>query len=806
MGETVLFNDHWFFKFGKAEPMCLERNKTGVAGGASALTVKEGNQPAFPQLLKALSGENAGKEIYHLIEDLEPGWKEVTLPHDWTAGQPYSHEEDGSAGYHKRGEGWYRKKFRIPEEWKRQRVHLELDGVMHSTRIWLNGCYLGNHFSGYTGFELDLTEYLWYDGQENVLLIRADNTTAEGWWEEGGGIYRNVWLKTYSSCHFQRHGVFVYTPDLSPESAVIAVEGTIENETSEEKKLCVRHEIRDESGVSIAQGSECLRCGPLEKVCCKLTLTAENPNLWEEKRPYRYTLVSCLLDADGNTLDSRETKFGIRTLIYKADGLHWNGRLVELKGVCEHQDFAVVGAALSRDILRYKLCVLREMGANAIRCAHHAASPELLELCDELGILVLNENRHFEVTREGIDDLRELIIGARNHPCVFMWCLENEEFITAGKIGENILSRLMQYARKYDPTRQITIAGQFSKENLAYMKLPDVTGFNYDYDDAQKLLNQFPRQLVMATESVSFASTRGEYEDSPEKGYCTSYDSGSYYLKLMKMADENVDFGTLGGALGTMDEGGKLLFSWRHYRYQLPKLGGVFLWTGFDYRGEPFPWYWPSKSSQYGACDRCGFPKDAFYYWKSVWTEEPMIHMLPHWNWQGKEGQKVLIEIYSNCDAVEVFVNGEALGKKSHQRGDITKFEAVYRPGEIEAVGYGGHQDVPQARHRISTAEEPFAVKLAERLRGKNQLLLEARVVDAKGRVCPWAENLLRIEATGGKLCGADNGDPSAEPQEKADRISAFHGKALFILQKTNSELEVKITSEGLISGDFQLK
>ena len=806
MREKILFNDHWQFKLGKAEPMCLERNKTGVAGGASALTVKERNQPVIPQLLKALSGENAGKEIYHLMDDLEPGWGEVTLPHDWTARQPYTREADGSAGYHERGEGWYRKKFRIPQEWSQKRVHLELEGVMRNAAAWLNGCYLGNHFSGYTGFELDLTEYLWYGNQENVLLIRADNTTAEGWWEEGGGIYRNVWLKAYSPCHFQRHGVFVYTSQLKPEAAQVVIEGTVENESPGAMRLAIRHEVRDENRKCAAEGSGDFTCETLERASHKLEVTVHNPKLWEQNRPCRYTLISTLTDADGDILDRVETKFGIRTLEYREDGLYWNGRMVELKGVCDHQDFAVVGAAMTEDILRYKLCVLREMGANALRCAHHAASPALLELCDELGILVLNENRHFEVTREGIDDLKELILGSRNHPCVFMWCLENEEFITAGPMGERILKRLLQFTRKYDPTRQITIAGQFSKENLAYMNLPDVTGFNYDYDDAQKLLDQNPRQPVMATESVSFAATRGEYEDSPEKGYCSSYDSGSYYLKLMKMADANVDFGTLGGALGTIDEGGRLPFSWRHYRYQLPKLGGVFLWTGFDYRGEPFPWYWPSKSSQYGACDRCGFPKDAFYYWKSVWTEEPMIHMLPHWNWQGKEGQKVPIEIYSNCDVVEVFVNGETLGKKSHQRGDITQFEAVYRPGEIEAVGYGGHKDKPQARHRISTAEEPFAVKLAERFRGTDQLLLEAQVVDQNDNICPWAENLLQLEAAGWELCGAENGDPSAALQEKADRIPAFHGKALFILQRTNNELEVGITSEGLISGNFQLK
>ena len=800
--ERVLFNDDWYFKLGNPGPMCFDRSKTGVAGGASTLTVKEGNCPVIPQLLKALSGENAGKEIYHLAEELEPGWQKVDLPHDWTACQSYSSEEDGSSGYHERGEGWYRKKFRVSSTWLQQRVYLELEGVMRDASVWLNGCYLGNHFSGYTGFELDLTEYLQNDCEkENVLLIRANNRVQEGWWEEGGGIYRNVWLKTCPAFHFQRHGIFVYTSQLERDSARIAVEGTVKNESDLKINLFMRHTLINEKGERVEESTGSLLCDPLETATRKWEMKVVHPQLWEEKRPYRYTLLSILSDDTGNILDQWETKFGIRTLEYREDGLYWNGRLTELKGVCEHQDFAVVGAALTKDLLRYKLCVLQEMGANALRCAHHAASPELLELCDELGILVLNENRHFEATKEGIEDLRELVLGSRNHPCVFMWCLENEEFITAGPIGEKILKRLMQYTRKYDPTRQITIAGQFSKENFQYMKLPDVTGFNYDYDDAQKLLDRYPHQPVMATESVSFASTRGEYEDSPEKGYCSSYDSGSYYLKLMKMADENVDFGTLGGALGTMDEGGHLPFSWMHYRYHLPRLGGVFLWTGFDYRGEPFPWYWPSKSSQYGACDRCGFPKDAFYYWQSVWTEKPMIHILPHWNWKDRKGQTVAIEVYSNCEEVEVLVNGKTAGKKAHQRGSITQFEVPYYPGRVEAVGY--QEGIPQVQYQVSTAGKPCAVKVRQRFSGEKQLLLEAQIVDEQENICPWAQNELHIEITAGKLYGAANGDPSSENQESPDKIEAFHGKVLFVLEKTEQAGEVHITAKGLFPGVF---
>lgn len=803
MGERILFNDNWQFHPGEVKPLNLERSKAGVVGGPSALTVREGNRPVIPELLKALSGENPGKEIYHLAEDLTSGWTEVTLPHDWTASQHCAQEEAAASGYRRRQEGWYRKKFRIPQGWEQKRIYLEAEGIMRNASVWLNGCYLKHHFSGYTGFETDLTEYLKReDEEENILLIRADNRISEGWWEEGGGIYRNLYLVARPVCHFKRHGVFVYTSELDSKKAVIALEGTAENETLSEQRLLIRHEIREESGRTVAQAVGEVTCASMGEAACQSKVTLENPRLWEESLPYRYTLISVLTDEAGTVLEEWETRFGIRSLQYQKTGLYWNGRPVELKGVCEHQDFAVVGAAVTEDILRYKLGVLKDMGVNAIRSAHHAASPLLLELCDELGILVLNENRRFEVTEEGIGDLRELVRGARNHPCVFMWCLENEEFITAGTMGVRILNRLMQITRSEDPTRQITIAGQFSKENDAYMILPDVTGFNYDYDDAARLLEKYPNQPVMATESGSFPSTRGEYEDSPEKGYCSCYDNGSYYLKLMKMADKNVDFGTLGGALGTMEEGGRLPFSWMHYHYQLPRLGGVFVWTGFDYRGEPFPWYWPTKSSQYGACDRCGFPKDAFYYWKSVWTEEPVIHVLPHWTWPGREGELLPLEVYSNCEEVEVFVNGHSLGQKRHEKGAVTSYEAAYEPGEIRAVGY--HKGEAASEWQSKTTGTPFAIQMKKLYQGKELLLLEADIVDEGGNVCPWADHVLHAQVTGGTLLGMENGNPSGEYTEEKCEGRAFHGKTLLVIHAPNGEVKVNLTSPGLVMGNFK--
>lgn len=804
--ERILFNDNWQFKLGEAEPIFRERSKAGIAGGPSDLTIREGNRPAVSELLDAVSGENPGKEVYHLLDVLEPGWEEVTLPHDWTAAQPCLQTEEATYGYRERKEGWYRKKFFAPREWKQQRVSLEAEGIMRNASVWLNGFYLKSHFSGYTGFETDLTDYLRWeeDGQENVLLIRADNRIQEGWWEEGGGIYRNLWLCARPFCHFKRHGVFVYTSELERNKAVITVEGEVENETMMEHGLTVRHEIREESQKIVAEVAEKVSCHPMDKASCKLSVTLENPKLWEAEYPYRYTLISTLTDEKGNLLEKEVTKFGIRSLEYREDGLYWNGQQVEIKGVCEHQDFAVVGAAVTEDILRYKFGVLKAMGINAVRSAHHAASPLLLDLCDELGILVLNENRRFEAAEEGIADLKELVLGARNHPCVFMWCLENEEFITETAAGMRILDRLIKVVRKYDPTRQTTVARQFSRENYGYMTLPDVAGFNYDYDEASKLLEKYPHQPVMATESVSFPSTRGEYQDSPEKGYCASYDNGSYYLKLMKMENENVDLGTLGGALGTMEEGGKLPFSWMHYRYQLPRLGGVFVWTGFDYRGEPFPWYWPTKSSQYGACDRCGFPKDAFYYWKSVWTEEPVVHVLPHWTWPGKEGEVLPLEVYSNCEEVEVFVNGLSLGRKYHQKGAITNYEAVYRPGEVKVVGYC--KDEPVVCCQRKTAGAASAVCLKVLYRGTELLLLEADIVDETGNICPWAESILQVEVTDGVLLGMENGDPSEEYEEGTNSKKTFHGKAFLMVRcaEGKGNVKVSVTSPMLVPGAYQ--
>lgn len=795
----TLFNNGWTFHRGELKhPVEKINTKTGTCGGPSNLTAEEGFvYRLHPYMAKKMRMENANS-LYHVAEKLEDDFIAVQLPHDWSVLQPYVSPKEGNGtsreierGYLEPEVGYYRKRFAIPKEAEGRRIILEFEGVMRDATVWVNGCYIGEHLSGYTGFACDISEYLFYGEEgENVVLVRADTSLNEGWWAEGAGIYRDVWLRQCESVHIRRNGIFVYSGNVSEQAADVHAKVIIENDAFSAQDILVKQKILSPDGDVAAEAEQKLKAEGMECGELAFTFHLEEPKLWDLNRPDLYVLTTEVI-RDGEILEREETSFGIRTVRYTENGLLLNGKTVEIKGVCVHQDFAGVGVALTRDLIRYRLEKIKAMGANAYRSAHHPATEALLQECDRMGILVLNENRRFECSKEGIADLTELVESSRNHPCIFMWSLENEELISTLPNGKRILKRLAAYTHKLDPTRQCTVAGHYACRDEEYVKIPDVAGFNYDMDDAEAMREKIPGLLTAASEDGSFISARGVYEDDRTKGWCDSYDSGSYMKKLMmeKMGIRELPAGTLGGASSPND----LVYSWNQYKEKAPFLGGMFVWSAFDYRGETFPWNWPAVRSQYGAMDMCGFEKDTFYYWKSLWTEEPLVHLLPHWNQKGREGQAVQVDVYSNCPEVELFLNGRSLGRKRHIKGKITSWNVEYVPGELRAAAYESDGKQAAADVRV-TAESPENIRFTGLYDGERECLIRAEITDANGTICPLAENRVTFRVEGGRIAGTGNGNPSDhEPEQSASR-HAFGGLLLVIVEKDQDQ-----TSDGKI-------
>ena len=816
MREKINFNDGWKFHLGEPEikvpKFCA---KTGTCGGASMLTEEEGFVYHLPPHLQAVFGDGNGNAFYNVAKSIGVGWIDVSVPHDWMIRQTYAEPSsqidimygvlitEGSCGYLPDNVGYYRKVFEVPSKALGKRIVIEFEGVMRDSIVWVNGSYIGSHLSGYTGFAYDITEYLFYgDEGKNVILVKTDSACKEGWWAEGAGIYRDVWLYTLDPVHVKRHGVFIHTKDISDEAAAVVIETEIENQTSASKQLKLLHVFYDPNGNAIAE-TECaisVDAYAPGKFCVETVLT--NPKLWSPEHPYLYTVKTSLLQ-DGQVFDNCETEIGIREFKYTEKGLLINGKLTEIKGVCEHQDFAGVGIGLTPDIIDYKLKRILDMGANAYRSAHHPATEYLLRACDRLGILVLNENRRLEVNEEGLEDLKELICGSRNHASIFMWSLENEEFITLLPPGKRLLKELVRQAKALDPTRLVTMAGQFAKGDAEYVRIPDVAGFNYDNGDSEAMAKDIPGLLSIASEDSSYVSTRGVYRDDPVAGVCDCYDGGNYYFKMAQMDQVSTELaaGTAGGAVAQ----GYLVFSWTHYHTEAPQLGGLFVWTAFDYRGETFPWNWPSINSHYGAMDMCGFEKDIFYYWQSVWMDKPIIHVLPHWNWEGDEGRKIQVDAYSNCEEIELFVNGCSQGRKVHTKGLITSWIVVYQPGEIEVVGYNRGQIV--ARDKRVSAGAPKRIQIETVHEGEKEILVKCTVVDEHGNIYPKADNLIQFTATNGTVIGVGNGHPGSHEPDAAAERKAFNGLAMAIIQKIgNGTVTIAAESEGLETGTLVIE
>lgn len=800
------FDKNWMYIIDEIGPLPKTYAKSGIVAGVSNAVDGELFEPfaGAANMIRALqdilpAGDDAKGDVDaanmlmgNLPEKAKSAknWKKVDLPHDFRVEMGVSDEATNWAqGYIPDGIAYYRKAFKVSRDMLGKRIVLEFDGVMRNASFWYNGCFIGDHYSGYTGFQFDVTELTKYGDEEgdNVILVRCDTTNgSEGWWYEGGGIYRHTWLTTYEDVHVDRWGVFV-KPTVSGKDAVLDIETIVCNETFAESSYSVCTTIVDPDGEEVGQVEASGMLPVYGKDTKKCQLEIADAMLWDCGNPCLYTAVTEIF-VDEKLVDHYETTFGIRSIEYTAEGLLLNGKQTPLYGTCFHQDFVGVGAAIPDAIQNYKIQKIRNIGFNAFRSSHNPATLELLDACDRLGVLVINENRIIETSQHRMDDLEELIKSSRNHPSVFAWSMSNEEIFAGSYQALRILDKMIPFAKSLDDSRLFLSAEAFLSGEMAAhygLEIYDVFGMNYaesalNDNQIKNLSANYPDMKFLSTESASWYTTRGIYEDNKERGHCSSY--GTRYVMM--------------GGEGGPNAGGtaRPWQTWNFYK-ENPKTGGFFIWTGFDYRGEPTPLKEFQVCSNFGIMDTCGFPKDDCFYYQARMKETPLIHIMPHWTWE-KEGEIKVIRLYTNCDEADLILNGTSLGRKALD-GDWIEYEVPYQPGELKAIGYRDGKSVAEDIQR--TAGKAAAIRMEAnrpvlQADGSDVACVKVSIVDADGIVVPNAENNVQFEVTGaGTLLGLGNGDPGCRENDKASSRHAFSGLILALIQAKEEAGEIKV-------------
>ncbi len=787
--ERQSFDDNWMFAFGDASDPAKDFG-CGIE--------------YFNYLTKANSIHNEGPYSNKFqSEKWNKEWKEVTLPHDWVVDLPFSKDASHSHGYKTVGYkypetsvGWYRKTFDIPEEDFGKHISLQFDGIFRDAKIWVNGFYLGNEPSGYATQVYDISEYLNYGG-ENVIAVRADATLEEGWFYEGAGIYRHVWLDKSDPLHVAPFGTFIYA-DLKPpyKEALVTVETKVDNKSLVSADYEIRNVLVAPDGTKttfpISSESGVL---PKSNRLSKVSTIITDPVLWDIESPDLYTLITEIVK-DGKVVDTRTTKTGLRDIRFDADkGFFLNGKNVKIKGMNLHQDHAGVGAAIPDALQVFRLSELKKYGVNAYRSSHNPMTPAMLDACDSLGILVMEENRLTGINDEHIRLLKRMIERDRNHPSIIVWSVGNEEWGTEwNDYGKRISETMREYCHRFDPTRPMSMASSSGPTVLVPV---DIAGYNYVLQHPiEQHRADYPDRKALGTEETTGCGARGVYYDAHANGF----------MKAINRSKSGPD-----SLYNAIERG------WKFYD-ERPWLGGLFYWTGFDYRGESNPMVYPATGSQFGVLDYCGFPKDEAYYLKSWWTDEPVLHIFPHWNLKGHEGEEISIWAYSNMDEVELLVNGKNLGRKIMPRNGHLSWDAVYEPGKIKAIGYKDGKKTMETV--IETTGEPSKLALsADRstLSADNAdvAVVAVKVMDKKGRFVPDADILLNISVDGPiKILGVGNGDPTFKvPERPADgegktfSVKTFNGLAQILIQSRTEEGKglLTVSAENMSDGTMEI-
>ena len=702
-------------------------------------------------------------------------WRALDLPHDWAVELPFVHdEEQNSHGYKPLGRrypetsvGWYRRTFDIPKEDAGRRITVEFDGAFRSALVFLNGYFIGRNDNGYAPFQFDATDFVNYGGK-NYLVVRMDASFGDGWFYEGAGIYRHVWLTKTDALHFAPWNSYVRRVPSSSRTVMKVELGTVvQNESRQPETCLVRWKIYDQSGKQVGAaetGDQSISANG--SAVFNAIAFLENLELWSPETPVLYSAV-VWVTSGGTARDAERITFGIRDLKWDADkGFFLNGKPVKIKGTCNHQDHAGVGAALPDQLQYYRVGVLKEMGSNAMRTSHNMPTPELVEACDRLGMMMMCETRLMSANPEGMAQLETMIKRYRNSPSIILWSMGNEEWtMMPQEQGPRVLSDMMARAHELDPTRLCTAAVNASFHSH-FPELLDVMGFNYNLKIIDEYHQKHPRQPSVGSETASTVSTRGIYVTDKMRNWVSAYDLN--HTDWSELAEE----------------------WWKFYAAR-EWLSGGFAWTGFDYRGEPTPYGWPSINSQFGIVDMCGFPKDNFYYYKAWWGSEPVLHLFPHWNWGGRENDPIAVWVHSNLDSAELFLNGKSQGSQKVQPLTHLEWKVKYEPGVLEARGTKDGKVVLTAKRE--TTGDPVAIRLtADRTEinadGEDVSVLRVEVLDQQGRPISTASNKISFKVTGeGKLIGVGNGDPNCQESDKEPERSLFNGLAQVIVQSTRS-------------------
>ncbi|GAB1308901.1 beta-galactosidase GalB [Urechidicola sp. KH5] len=770
----------------------------------------------------------------HLPDFNDSDWRQLNVPHDWAIEGPFDKNHDTrTGGLPIYGTAWYRKTFTIDKQHQNQQVTITFDGVMNNSEVFVNGQKAGERPFGYIGFEVNITPYIKF-GEENTIAVRVNPKELSARWYPGAGIYRNVYLTIKSPVNVAYSGTYITTPNITSQNADVHIETTIENPNKVSAEYKIETTILNAEGLQVAQTSS--EFNPSENFVINSQLKVENPILWDTDNPYLYTVQTKILNG-GTAIDNYETNFGIRTIKYsKENGFELNGRQVKFKGVCLHHDLGPLGAAVNYRATERQLEIMKEIGVNAIRTSHNPPSPEQLDLCDKMGILVQVEsfdewaigkveNGYNKVWDEWHEkDLRDMIKRDRNHPSVVMWSIGNEIREQRNKKGAKVAQHLVDICHDEDPTRPVT-AGfnnypQSVKNGLAATL--DLVGFNYKPTQYDNVVRNNPDFIVYGAETASTVSSRGVYHlplenyEKHESLQVTSYDIISPPWAYPP------DFET-------------------YAQETMPHSLGEFVWTGFDYLGEPTPYNgkdnmthgkwggdWPSRSSYFGIVDLSGFPKDRFYYYQSRWTEEPMVHILPHWNWENTPHEEIPVYCYTNADEAELFLNGKSLGKKIMGVDKTTlpaefmwwkkpektwdspyrlNWNVNYEPGELKVIAYKNGKAV--AEKTIVTATSPAKLELTPDRKqiaadGSDLSFITVKVVDENGNFCPLANNNIEFEIEGpATIAAVGNGDATSTESFQASHRKAFNGLCLLVVKSEKGkvgEIKIKASSQGLES------
>jgi beta-galactosidase len=764
----------------------------------------------------------AGGEEWHGSVD-DSGWRLLDLPHDWSIEGEFSDTNPASpgGGALPGGIGWYRKTFRVSDSDKEKLIYIGFDGVYKNSDVWINGNHLGRRPYGYSSFRYELTPYLLYGEADNVIAVRVDNSKQpNSRWYSGSGIYRNVWLEKTAKIAVDHWGTFVTTPEVTSDEALLRVITQVKNGTGTGAMVRLETAVYDADNRRVASaGTDPVKING-SVIAMTQELKVKSPELWSVERPYLYRVVTEIYA--GNALSDRyETITGIRTFKFDPDkGFFLNGEPLKILGVCNHHDLGCLGAAVNTRAIERQLEILKEMGCNAIRTSHNPPAPELLDLCDQMGFIVMDEafdmwkvgktdyDYHLDFDEWHKRDLEAMVLRDRNHPSVFIWSIGNEvmEQWQRDGSGEAIATELAGLVRVLDDTRPVTAAcnDPVPQNPVIASGALDLMGFNYNDTLWTRFPTAFPGGKFIGTETNSALATRGYYDmpsdivrrwparwDQPFRDgnadlTCSSYDNcsapwGTTHRDTWRLIRDN-DF-----------------------------LSGMFIWTGFDYLGEPTPYWWPARSSYFGIIDLAGFPKDAYWFYQSEWTDKPVLHIFPHWNWN--PGQTVDVWAYTNCDEVELFLNGVSRGRKAKGKDDLNLAWSVqHEAGTLTAVGYNDGRET--MRSEVRTAGEPAAIILTpDRSEicadGSDLSFITVTVVDKDNVPVPHADNMVNFAVEGpGTIAGVDNGSQTSMEPFKADYRKAFNGKCLVVVKAGNKtgRLKVNAYSEGLTTAITEIE